>query len=473
MKKPLLFHILFLINTLYISSQVFEKEPIKISGDDDKRINLIILSDGYQTHELPLFVTDATNFTNDMFSQSPFIEYANYFNVYAIKVPSNESGADHPASATDVTEPLSPIKNVDTYFNATFDAYGFHRLLFHEIDGNSANNTQLKINTVLANNFPNYDQTLILVNSNVYGGSGGEFPMSSTGTSANEIAIHELGHSLFNLKDEYYPGDTQAAEAINMTQETNPSLVKWKNWIGTNGIGIYPYGVSGTSASWNRPHQACKMQFLGSPFCSVCKEGIIEKIHNLVSPINDYSPNNDTTINTPTFPLNFQLDLIKPIPNTLENTWTLNSTNYANNVDDVSILEANLVKGLNTLTVVINDNTPLLRVDNHQTFHLNTITWAINYTTLGIEDIKSSVNDLRITMSPNPTNHIINLKFENTKDFSLKMDIISIEGKKIKTISISNHENQQIDISSFNKGIYITNFYSNQVLLASKKLVIN
>ena len=93
-------------NTCYISAQIFDIETIKFSGDNDKRINLVILSEGYQEVELNQFISDATAFSNDMFSQSPFLEYANYFNVYAIKVPSNESGADHPGTATDVSEPL-------------------------------------------------------------------------------------------------------------------------------------------------------------------------------------------------------------------------------------------------------------------------------------------------------------------------------------------------------------------------------
>src|SRR5690606_39421629 len=95
-----------------IHTRVCEVETIKMSGEDDKRINLIILSEGYQAYELTQFRIDAINFTNAMFNESPFKEYANYFNVHIIKVPSNQSGADHPGTASDVTEPASPIRNV-------------------------------------------------------------------------------------------------------------------------------------------------------------------------------------------------------------------------------------------------------------------------------------------------------------------------------------------------------------------------
>ncbi len=468
--KYFIIYIICSFNVGSISAQIFDVDTIKFSGASDKRINLVILSDGYQTAELPQFITDATNFSNTLFNQSPFLEYAEYFNVYAIKVPSNESGADHPGTATDINETgVTPIF-VDTYFNATFDAFNIHRFLFYGIDYTDAIPAETKIRSVLTDNFPTYDQALILVNSSIYGGTGGEFPMASTGTSANEIAIHELGHSLFDLKDEYYPGDALASEATNMTQETNPSLIKWKNWIGVNSIGIYPYGTSGVPATWHRPHQTCKMRYLGVPFCSVCKEGITEKIHALVSPLDSYTPISNTVSNS-NFPIDFNLNLIKPIPNTLESSWSLNAVSFATNVDDVSILETDLNAGLNDLTVVITDNTPLLKVTNHETIHLYTVTWTIDNTSLGIKAIESDSNNLSIAIYPNPTNTIVNFKIESEKDINLKIDLISLDGKKIKTVSVSNYETHEVDISNLSQGIYMANFYANNVLVASEKLV--
>ncbi|MFD0989918.1 M64 family metallopeptidase [Mariniflexile jejuense] len=463
--------IITFISFYSVSAQIFDTETIKTAGDNDKRINLVILSEGYQTSELAKFKTDATNFTNELFNQSPFKEYANYFNVHIIKVPSNESGADHPGTATDVTEPASPLRFVDTYFNATFDSFGYHRLLFYEIDGNYANNTQAKIHAVLAANFPTYDQALILVNSTVYGGSGGEFPMASLATNANEIAIHELGHSFFNLKDEYYAAGYEG-EAINMTQQNNPSLVKWKNWININNIGVFPYGSSGIAATWYRPHENCKMRYLSVPFCAVCKEGIVEKIHSLQSPINSYSPVSNA-ITSPSFPLDFQLNLIKPTPNTLKSKWVLNNVDFASDVDGISILETDLNIGMNTLSVSVIDETTLLKVNNHDTFHVYTVTWTIDNSSLGIKNITSEIANYNISMFPNPTNTYVNFKFESETDTKMKVDIISLDGKKIKSISITNYQTNQIDISNLSTGIYLTNFFSGNILIASKKLVKN
>lgn len=463
MKLKLLYLLCFL-SSFKIAAQVFEVQTLKLSGNSDKRINLVILSEGYKDSELSQFIIDATSFMNAMFSQSPFLEYANFFNLYAIKVPSNESGSDHPGTATDVSEPKTPVIAVDTYFNTSYDSFNIHRFLY--------SSDYATISNVLATNFPSYDQALILVNSSEYGGTGGLFPFTSTGVSASEIAIHELGHSLFNLKDEYYPGDALAAEAINMTQQTNTTLVKWKNWIGINSIGIFPYATSGIAASWNRPHQNCKMRYLGVPFCSVCKEGIVEKIHSLVSPIDSYTPTSNS-IASPTFPIDFHLNLINPIPNTLKSTWTLNASNFANDIDDVSVLETDLNSGMNTLTVVVNDATTLLKVDNYDGFHVYTVNWTIDNSALGIKNIISEIANYNISMYPNPTNTVVSFKLETDTDTRLKVVILSLDGKKIKTVSLTNYQTNQVDISNLSTGIYLTNFYSGNTLIASKKLVKN
>ena len=460
--KKLLLLILLSYNFQFVYSQTFDVQSIKNSGADDKRINLVILSDGYQTSELPQFEIDATNFMNDMFSQEPFASYENYFNVYIIKVPSNESGATHPGTAPDEPTTVVPTIAVDNYFGTAYDSYNIHRLLF-------TSNTAL-ISTVLANNFPQFDQALIIVNSTYYGGSGGLYPVASLGTSASEIAIHELGHSFVDLKDEYYPGDSFAAEAINMTQETDPTLVKWKNWIGTGSIGIYPYATSGAAATWNRPHQTCKMRYLGYDFCPVCKEGIIEQIHDLVSPIDSFSPT-ETTISAVSFPLNFEINTIETLPtNTLENTWTLNSNEFETNSSTVAIEESDLSAGTNTLSVVVHDATPFLNIDNHETIHVSTVTWTID-NTLGIKDI--TANDFSLTLFPNPANTTLHIKLDNLLNKDVTVEIVSLDGKRIKSAPLFNNETTTIDISTISNGLYITNFYTDGVLISSKKLIKN
>jgi hypothetical protein len=458
MKRILFLSFITLCHFSY--SQVFDVETILQSGSNDSRINLVILSDGYQNTELNQFITDATNFSNVLFAETPYKEYKNYFNVHAIKVPSNESGASHPGTATDVSEPAHPVLSVDNYFESTFDAFGIHRLL---VSNNSI------ASTVLANNFPIYDIVLILVNSPHYGGSGGPIAVSSLHPDANEIAIHELGHSFVGLIDEYYAGDGFANEGINMTQETNPSNVKWTNWINQNGTGIYQHCCGGNSASWYRPHQNCKMRFLGNSFCSVCTEGTIEKIHSLSAPIDSYLPQNTGTIDLST-PITFNINVIAPFPNTLFIEWTLNGAIINNDDFSVLISMSDLMTGNNQLQATIIDTTSLLKVDNHETIHFATILWNINSSTLSIDEVLTE--NLKIKLFPNPTLDVI--YFDIIKEINEDYDVMisDVSGKQLINKSINYlDKNPQVQLGLLPSGIYFINFKFQNGLNISKKII--
>ena len=364
----------FLIVAIFGNAQIFEIDTIQYSGDGDKRINIVILSDGYQENELDQFVVDANNFSDAFFAKTPYLEYQNYFNVFAIKVPSNESGASHPGTASDVAEPAHPISMVDNYFGSTFDGGGIHRLL---VVGNTS-----AVSNVLALNFPTYDQVLILANTTYYGGSGGTFPVASLDESSNEIAIHEIGHSFARLVDEYYAGDQFAGEGVNMTQTTDPLAVRWKNWISSNGIGIYQHCCSGNSGDWFRPHENCIMRYLNRSFCSVCIEGTIERIHSLILPIDDFAPSNSTTIIATENPIGFSINTVDPLPNTLQTNWSLNGLNFENNTNVAMVTNSDLNVGENTLTVSVEDTTQLLRVDDHEIAHIQFVIWSIENNTV-------------------------------------------------------------------------------------------
>lgn len=383
--------LLCLLNWISLHAQVFDVDTLQYTGDINNRINLVILGDGYQAGELPKFVVDANNFTKAVFQASPFAEYKDHFNVFIIKVPSRQSGASHPGTATDVTEPAHPVKMVDNYFGSTFDVGKIHRLLVPT--------KHAAITNVLASNFPAYDQVVVLVNDPNYGGSGGWLATTSLHSAANEIAIHELGHSFSGLKDEYYAGDGYALETFNMTQVTDRNVVRWKNWLDHKEVGIYQHCCGGNSSKWYRPHQNCKMRSLGAPFCAVCVESTIEKIHSLVSPIDAYSPSS-STVDANFSSLEFKLNLIKPSPNTLKVSWLLNGVVFSKNVDALSINANNLIKGENVLMAIVQDTTQLLRVDNHASKHSYRVSWKIQNAASGSSADLSALAVSHGTLAP-------------------------------------------------------------------------
>lgn len=459
MKKGLILALALLSQFSY--AQVFDVDTILWSGASNNRINLVILGDGYQSSELSKFSTDAQAFTNKLFSQTPYKEYKNYFNVVIIKVPSNASGASHPGAATDVTEPSHPVSIVDNYFGSTFDAYNIHRLLVATKTAAIAN--------VLASNFPSYDQTLILVNSPYYGGSGGKYPTASLATSSDEIAIHELGHSFASLADEYYAGDGYAAEKTNMTKETNPNKVKWKNWMNQNGIGIYRHCCGGNATSWYRPHQACKMMSLGSHFCSVCIETTIERIHSLVNVVDSYLPPNLSTLNL-AVPMTFSINTINPIPNTLNSVWKLNGTVINNATDSVLVSQNDLTKSNNQLQVTVEDTTSFQKIDNHQSVHISSVIWNINFITSGFNKISTHI--LKIDLFPNPTQDFLywNLTNETNEDYDIIVSDRS--GNSIITNKFKSSElHPKISLQSLPTGVYIITFNFKSGVNVSSKII--
>ncbi len=161
----------------------------------------------------------------------------------------------------------------------------------------------------------------VIVNSGRWGGSAGGVVSwsSSAGNAWISIVLHELGHSLFHLADEYdyRQGcgiDTNRDNApigepnrVNVTQETDRSKLKWKHLIDSTTpiptmqnpdcaqcdrrantpppnttIGLYE-GAYCYHCGYYRPAYSCKMRNSGEDFCEVCTEVIIQDLSKLRS----------------------------------------------------------------------------------------------------------------------------------------------------------------------------------------------
>ncbi len=428
MKNIILFMLLFSF-TITLSAQIFDVDTISKTGDLDDRINLVFLSDGYQQYELDKFIEDVEWMLDAIFKKAPYSKYRDYFNAFAIKVPSAVSGA--------AEDPDSLINN---YFGSTFNWGNIWRLV---VPARSS-----KVQSVLQANLPQYDQVIMLVNESRYGGSGGWIATSTTHSNGPEICIHEMGHSFAGLADEYWAGSQYAREKINMTQETNPETVKWANWIQYNSVGIYAHSEA---PSWYRPHQNCEMRYLGRQFCAVCQEAHASKILDLTSPIINYWPEEDGFINTDQN-LEFKLNLIKPDPNTLQITWSLNADSIAANIDSIRVNATNLLPGTNTIRASILDTTKYIRKSSHSRVHKNTITWDFDAGTSGVHELKKEKFNLDIF--PNPATDFISLRYELSKSGSISINLIGIDGKQLELLRqsrrLSGYYNEMFNLKKYN-----------------------
>lgn len=257
-------------------------------------IDFVLLGDGYTRDEQSLFVADARRCFDYLFHTSPFDRYRSYFNLYAIPVVSRERGISHPGirladgtHACPEGEPM-PLQSRDTYFRLSLDFDGIHRLM------GCGNYEDLR--RILHRLAPHCRQVGILSNTEEYGGMGGHILLATRNKHSREVFVHELGHSFAHLADEYFAGDDFFEPLPNMSPDSLPSTVRWRRWLDVPGVGIYPYRGSEKASHWFKPTEAsetsayCKMQVLGRPFCPVCREAIVERLHDLCNPIEAVSP---------------------------------------------------------------------------------------------------------------------------------------------------------------------------------------
>jgi hypothetical protein len=438
-----------LIGSLHhLEGQVFQLDTLTYTGDINKHINVVILGDGYLEEDLVQFLQDAENFTTYFFQIQPYSNYKGFFNVFTLSVPSMERGAaSHPDSL------------IDNYFGSTFWYADIERLL---VPTNSS-----RIFSVLAENFPAYDQVFMLVNSTKYGGSGGWVATASLNNQSKEVALHELGHSFANLSDEYWAGDQYARENTNMTKETNLEQLVWRNWHGDAEIGLFPHEES---PAWHRPHQDCKMRYLNRPFCAICIEGTIESIYDLASPLRNYYPEN-AVLAEPEDPQIFSLDLIKPNPNTLKVTWDLNGKIIQSGLDTLLLDHSELMDGENSVVAVIEDTTVLIRPYDDESYHFITVQWQTGSGTANRGGLENYTGIQVFHIYPNPVEDELYITVKEGLNDQISFDLSDLQGKRMRTWSLDFSQKTTLDLSEFESGIYILHIHVNGRVINSRKII--
>lgn len=193
------------------------------NGDPQKKVDIVILPDGYTKKEMKKFQEDAKRLLDVFFETEPFKSQKAKFNVRSVNIPSNESDIDN------------PNKNVyrDNALSCSFNSFHSDRYVL-----TYDNKTVRKVAACVP-----YEHIIILANSEKYGG-GGIFNLYATCTSDNRwsdyVFVHEFGHSFGGLADEYYTSDTAYDEFYplqvepwepNITVNTDSKTIKWKSLI--------------------------------------------------------------------------------------------------------------------------------------------------------------------------------------------------------------------------------------------------
>jgi hypothetical protein len=457
MRSVFIFFNLYLLVCFSITgvAQVPFTDTIQWTGPENKRINIVILGDGYRDLELGKFSSDARQIIQALFQEEPYKSYAAFFNVVALPTASAVSGAAR-----------DPATLIDNFYGSTFNFAGIDRLLV------PTKNWQIQ--SVLAQYFPAYDQVFMLVNDAKYGGSGGWIATSSTHSSAPEIAIHEIGHSFSKLSDEYFAGDQYLRETLNMTRETDPQKVRWKNWMGFAGTGIYQHCCGGNSGLWYRPHNDCKMRFLGKPFCSVCREATVVRIHQLASYLDDYSPKSDPLI-LEDDSVTLRVDLLYPAPNSLEIQWYFDEEAIPlHGIDSLVLQTAGYPDGTYEVVCSITDTTSLVRMEGFQSQVFKEVLWTLERNATSIHVTKVEGQEWKVSVFPNPAEKLLNISLNQPVTGTLDISLLSAQGLLMVRDKVEVLDQQQayLDLPTLSAGIYQLVVRYNQRTIGLGKVVI-
>lgn len=245
------------------------------SGPSDQRFDLVFVGDGYTKADLPAYERDVREKWAELSQVEPFKSLTGHLNVWRVDVVSTESGVDH--------DPAQGVLR-DTALDMGFWC-----------QGRSSTERLLCVNETAANQYaalaPQADQVIALGNTAKYGGAGGPVATAAGGNAqSGQIAIHELGHSMGGLADEYYsPGDpytgpelTEPNATVLTEQQMREQGAKWHALIGQptpdgGVIGVYEGGRYQERGIF-RPSQDSIMRTLGREFNLIGRKAMTDAI---------------------------------------------------------------------------------------------------------------------------------------------------------------------------------------------------
>lgn len=192
------------------------------NGPAQEKLDIVILGDGYSAKEMEKFRKDAKRLGEVLMNAEPFKSQAKNINIRAVETPAEQSGVNKPHHGVFKRTPLS----------VSYSAFDSERYAL-TYDNKTVRD--------VASAVP-YEFMVILVNERTYGG-GGIYNLYTTVSADNKFAdyimVHEMGHHMAALADEYYtsavsyeiPQITVEPWETNVTALFDKNNLKWKDLV--------------------------------------------------------------------------------------------------------------------------------------------------------------------------------------------------------------------------------------------------
>lgn len=277
------------------------------NGPNESRYNIVLVAEGFTDAEQDDFNDACVKFVNRLQAEPWFPVLGGVINIHRLNVSSNESGADDPLTCNDGTSGSG--RNVRTYFDASTCAFGTRR--------NCVEGDYGLVADTLDTHLPEWHFASVLVNKTRGGCASGRINWVGFAVPTwDEVMLHELGHSIAGLGDEYsfssrYIEQDKAPpindfllpyNISNSSSGTDRAALKWKHFVTPEipiptmrnadctqvdtrpnilhddlKIGSFE-GADQYRCGRYRPAYRCRMHTHTQPFCGVCIEAIANSL---------------------------------------------------------------------------------------------------------------------------------------------------------------------------------------------------
>jgi hypothetical protein len=224
-----------------ISDHYTDGEASKLIFNRQNGVNIVILGDGFTKDDLKkggAYETRAKEMVDYLFTIPPYQQYKSFFNVYMVCAESKKSGLNktYDPSGTD-TQFNTYISNGGTGLLLTGNYEAVNTYVDKAIPYNKANVILLIVNTDSVDAATTTGNLAIITKSKL----------------AKYAMIHEFGHALASLGDEYVApeiADNYSPDLIqsypNLDITNDPKKVKWADFLNRDAyksiVGIYEGG---------------------------------------------------------------------------------------------------------------------------------------------------------------------------------------------------------------------------------------
>jgi hypothetical protein len=372
--------------------QIIPNPGSTVPGPASLQYDVVVVFDGYTAAtQAGQAVADGQALRGALLANQPYAAYGSYLNVWGIYRQSLQAGVDQPQNGI----------FRDTAYNCSYNQSALNGgptprcvlLTDTTISGTTA--TQPLGTSAFGRTLAYSDaitlapgcdgNILAIVNDPLYGGCArpGSDGAAYNGTggflTGAVAAVHELGHMLPVLGDEYTGANGGLGglyPLVAMGEPTQANLttivapLKWQPWVNLGSVFAPPIqGGAGYDTGIFHPAGVCMMNLGNAPYCVVCTESVLLEIYRCADSIIGAFPSVGALVQVTEGDIQ-NFNIIHRVPNLIPGqaviTWTVDGfpAPGATGTGFLNLDTTGYTSGPHTVSVSVTDNSPFLASPN-------------------------------------------------------------------------------------------------------------